>query len=315
MENPASQRGQRLGYGRPFRLWNEQSWIRSKPVRDEGLGGLPFSPELVPLAQHARVAGEPGVQARALAYRLLAHLQFTTLLELRHINPACALLVEGRAPVALSEEQRQDALRIYCDEAGHALFVEILSTQVEEHFGVRRGVLGRPRFDSLLEELIDEQRGALSEGLIRLLFASVSETLITQVLRDIPGDPRVGPAVRAVIGDHADDEARHSAFFRWYFDKLWTSLELPQQERAAAVLPRLLWTFLGPDPALDAGVLGSLGFGAEEARDIVGEIYPRAQVSEAVRRAAAPTLSLFERAGVFSSRRAQDAFAEHHLSP
>jgi hypothetical protein len=296
-------------------LWNEQSWIRSRPVRDEAFAGLAFSPELVPLAQHESIAQDPGLRERILAYRLLAHLQFTTVLELRHVNPACSLIAEGRAPVRLTEEQRLDALRIYCDEGGHALFVEILSAQVEAHFGIRRAVLGRPRFDSLVEEIVEEHKGALSEPLIRLLFASVSETLVTRILRDVPRDPLVAPVVAAVIGDHADDEARHGAYFRWYFDALWATLAPGEQERAASILPRLLWTFLGPDPALDRDVLRSLGLSDAEGWAIVGSIYPKEMVSEMVCRAAAPTISLFARAGVFSSQRAIDAFAEHHLNP
>lgn len=55
-----------------------------------------------------------------LAYRLLGHLQFTTLLELNHVNPICSILAPGQAPISLTTEQRNDTLRIYCDESGHA---------------------------------------------------------------------------------------------------------------------------------------------------------------------------------------------------
>lgn len=54
-----------------------------------------------------------------LAYWLLGHLQFTTLLELNHVNPICSTLAEGQVPISLTREQRNDALRIYCDESGH----------------------------------------------------------------------------------------------------------------------------------------------------------------------------------------------------
>lgn len=35
-----------------FSRWNERSWIRSKPMRQDTIVGLPFSPDLVPLANH-----------------------------------------------------------------------------------------------------------------------------------------------------------------------------------------------------------------------------------------------------------------------
>lgn len=43
-------------YRSPFKRWDEVSWIRSKPVRQDSISGLPFSPELVPLASHQAIA-------------------------------------------------------------------------------------------------------------------------------------------------------------------------------------------------------------------------------------------------------------------
>lgn len=76
-------------YRSPFSRWNESSWIRSKPIREDGISGLPFSPDLVPLASHQAIAKDTNCWMTLLAYRLLAHLQFTTLLELSHVNPVC----------------------------------------------------------------------------------------------------------------------------------------------------------------------------------------------------------------------------------
>ena len=39
-----------------FSRWNEKSWIRSKPMREDSIIGLPFSPNLVPLASHQAIA-------------------------------------------------------------------------------------------------------------------------------------------------------------------------------------------------------------------------------------------------------------------
>lgn len=118
-------------YQSPFSRWDESSWIRNKPLRKDDIEGLPFSPDLVPLAAHPAIASDSAHWVTVLAYRLLAHLQFTTLLELSHVNPICSSLAQGRAPISLSTLQRNDALRIYCDEGGHALFVELFSTQIE----------------------------------------------------------------------------------------------------------------------------------------------------------------------------------------
>ena len=108
-------------YRSPFSKWNDSSWIRTKPIRSaKEISGLPFSPDLVPLANHSAIYSDSHKWTKVLAYRLLAHLQFTTLLELSHVNPVCSLLAQGQAPISMNTEQKHDALKIYCDEGGHA---------------------------------------------------------------------------------------------------------------------------------------------------------------------------------------------------
>ncbi len=168
-------------YRSQFSRWNELSWIRSKPFREDKISGLPFSPDLVPLAAHQVISENSNCWMAVLAYRLLTHLQFTTLLELSHVNPVCSALAQGQAPISLTTEQRNDALRIYCDEGGHALFVELFSTQVEETFGLNRSVIGRPQFERTLENIITEHQTRLSPNLIKLFFVTISETLINLI--------------------------------------------------------------------------------------------------------------------------------------
>lgn len=300
-------------YRSPFRRWEASSWIRSKPVREGSIDGLPFPAGLVPLASYPAIAADPELKAKLLAYRLLAHLQFTTVLELCHVNPVCCAIVRGEAPVELSLAQRNDALRIYCDEGGHALFVELLSEQIEGALGVRREVVGQPQFDRVLASLLEEHRGEIAADLIRLFFVTVSETLVTKILREIPDDPTVAPVVRMVIGDHAADEAKHSAFFHWYFPRLWASLSLRSREAVGRLLPRLLWTFLGPDRDFELRVLAALGFDEKSAHHALLDTYATAQVRESVYKAAKPTLAMFRNAGVFESAAILEAFEAAEL--
>jgi hypothetical protein len=296
-----------------FSRWHESSWIRSKPVREEPISGLPFSPDLVPLAAHPAIAQDPARQLAVLAYRLLSHLKFTTLLELNHVNPVCSALGQGKAHVSLTTEQRNDALKIYCDEGGHALFVELFSTQVERTYGLNRAAVGRPNFDRSLEKMIAEYQTRLSPDLLKLFFVTISETLVTKILNDVPHDPQVAPVVRAVIGDHAADEALHSAYFRSLFPVFWHHLTMPEQEELMRILPRFLWAFLEPDRPLDYCILRQLGLNAKDAEGILAEVYAPEQVAHAVRQAAAPTLKMFAMAGVFELPMAEQVFADYEL--
>jgi len=300
-------------YRSPFSRWNESSWIWSKPIREGAISGLPFSPDLVPLASHQAIAEDSNRWITVLAYRLLAHLQFTTLLELNHVNPVCSTLAQGRAPIFLTTQQRNDALRIYCDEGGHALFVELFSTQVEETFGLNRSVIGRPQFDRTLEKIIAEHQTQLSPNLIKLFFVAISETLVTKILNNVPHDPQVASVVRAVIGDHAADEALHSVYFRNLFPVLWNNLAPYEKEEIGQLLPQLVWAFLGPDRQVEYSILRRLGFNAQDAEGILKEVYVPGQVAQVVRQAASPTLKMFEAAGVFSMPAVEQFFADYEL--
>jgi hypothetical protein len=300
-------------YRSPFSRWNESSWIRSKPLRNDDFYGLPFSPDLVALATHDAISSDSKRWMTVLAYRLLAHLQFTTLLELSHVNPICSALAQGQAPISLTTEQRNDALRIYCDEGGHALFVELFSTQVEETFGLNRSLIGRPHFDRTLEKIINEHQTRLSPNLIKLFFVTISETLITKVLNNVPHDAQVASVVRDVIGDHAADEALHSAYFRNLFPLLWNSLSPYEQEEIGQLVPQLVRAFLEPDRQVEYSVLRRLGFNAQDAEGIFEEVYVPRQVAKGVRQAANPTLKMFEAAGVFSIPAVEQAFADYEL--
>jgi hypothetical protein len=286
-------------YRKPFRDWEQSSWIRSRPVRAGEIEGLPFPPDLVPLSQHPSIKADPVRQDKLLAYRLLAHLRFTTVLELEHVNRVCAALARGQGPVTLDTDQRNDALRIYCDEGGHALFVELLSREIEAAHDVDPAVLGRPGFDRTFEELVGRYSDDVPASLIRLFFVCVSETLVTRILRDIPRDRRVSPLVRAVIGDHAADESVHSVYFHWYFARLWSSLSPRDKEVVGRILPELVWTFLGPDRACEANVLRELGFPEGDADRLLRETYRPGTAEAAVLQAAQPTLRMFQKVGVF----------------
>lgn len=300
-------------YRNPFSNWDQSSWIRSKPVRVAEMTGLPFPPDLVPLSQHLSIKANPALHNKILAYRLLAHLQFTTVLELEHVNWVCSALARGQGPITLDADQRNDALRIYCDEGGHALFVELLSRKVEAAHDVDRAILGRPEFDRAFDRLVNQYSGDIATSLIRLFFVCVSETLVTKILRDIPHDQRVSPLVRSVIGDHAADESVHSCYFHWYFSYLWSSLSPRNKELVGRILPELVWAFLGPDKTCEANVLRKLGFSERDTDRILRETYQSDSVESAVLHAAQPTLHMFQKAGAFDIPAVAASFARKNL--
>lgn len=300
-------------YPSPLRLWDQRSWIRSKPTRKVSLEGVAFPTRLVPLANHPEIANSLELQRRILAYRLLAHLRFTTLLELEHVNPVCSDLGRGVSRVLLSEGQKNDALRIYCDEGGHALFVELLAKEIEELYQIKGECLGTPEFHLCLKRMLGDPAHEVSPRLLQHFFVAVSETLVTKILRDIPRDPEVAPGVRAVIGDHANDEATHSVYFKWYFPRLWNATSGEEKLAVGRLLPDLVWAFLSPDYAVERRVLRSVGLSTQDSERVLNEVYDPETVEDGVREAARPTLEMFKKAGVFDDGEIRQSFVARKL--
>lgn len=298
-------------YRSPFERWDDVSWIRSRPIRQGKITGLPFSPDLMPLASHPAIEKDSERWLQVLAYKLLGYLKFTTLLELNYVNPITAALAAGRAPFKVTAQQRSDALRVYCDEAGHALFTEELAMQVQETFGLHPSMLGRPRMELVLEKILEENKSELSPHLIKLFFVAISETLISKYLNSLPHDKNVDPLVREVVADHADDEAKHNIYYRNLFPILWDNLTCYEKEEIGKLLPKLVCAFLGPDKEFEYRVLRQIGFNQNDAKGILLEVYIPSEVASSVKKAASPTLKMFEDAGVFEIAAVEQVFADY----
>jgi hypothetical protein len=283
-------------------------------MRRDTFSGLPFSPELVPLAAHPKILENYHYWITLLAYRLLAHLRFTSLLELDYINPVCHAITQGKLLVELSTQQKIDALRIYCDEGGHALFVEELAGQLTENFAIAEQIVTRPKFASVLDTIIEENKFNVSPKLIHLFFVTISETLITRTLNYIPKDMRVASVVRLVMSDHALDEALHNVYFRELFPLLWNALSSTEKVVIGRILPQLIWAFLDPNQELEYHILvQGLGLKPNLVQNMLQEIYTSEQVIRLVQSEARHTLKMFESAGVFTFPSVEEAFLSAHL--
>jgi len=297
------------GYRSRFAQWDTQAWVRSKPRRDTAFtdGMHFFSPDLCPALVH------PAVRAlnreRLLVHQLYQYLEFTVRLETGPVNDVCLLLRSPEFLPWLPEAMRDDALRIYTDEAGHAEMSHTLLAGVREATGVQP-IPHEPQFLRELAKLRAEETG-LSEDMLALFFVIVSETLITASLNRLPRDERVQAQVRELAADHAADEGRHHAYFRQLFEYLWPRLPVPARRSAGVLLPRMLLAFLSPDEAAMTASLAECGI--EDAPAVVAEILAAPETAAVVREGARPTLRMLAANGVFTDPPVAAAFAAHGL--
>ncbi|WP_149184484.1 diiron oxygenase [Streptomyces sp. TRM49041] len=298
-------------YRSRFGRWEERASVRAKPQRVLEGGGehcLYFPPEFVPVATHPLVAerGQECVE-RILVHRLFHYLHFTVDLEQVAVIPISSQISRGRAGLHLPERMKEDAFKISTDEAWHAQFTYDMLKQVERQTGVPAHMPELPQFIERLDRVHRHMDPDL-RGIDELIFAVVSETLISNMLADLPRDERLPKAVRELVADHAEDEGKHHAYFSSLLEYVWPALSRDQQRRIGPWIPELIFSFLEPDYRAMSYGLHESGFRASEIDQIVHESYPREVVAETIREAALATIHYFRGVGVLDDPATRDAF-------
>jgi P-aminobenzoate N-oxygenase AurF len=302
-------------YRSPLRGWFDRATVRQSARRelDSGTPRLYFTPELVPVARHELVrASRPDVYAEVLVQHLYRYLDFTAKLEHLVVNRTALGIAYGSVGTGLPEEMRFDALKIYTDEAYHALFSVDLARQVRAVSGVAPRLPAEPYFLRRLRELRDAEPAPL-RPLVEVLFVIVSETLISATLAAVPDDPDVEPAVRAAVRDHAVDEGRHHAYFALFLRHLWGQLDGPVRHWAGGLVPRLVAAFLHPDLAAIRAELRGYGLSRDDAEQVLAETFPGPVVRGFARDTARQTVHHFSALGAFDAPRARDELARYGL--
>ncbi len=298
-------------YNGKFRDWDRQAIVRARPRRqlhdEEEMGRLYFSPALMPIVDHpiVKAKGEP-VRRVILIQHLYRYLDFTAQFETSVVNAAAQAIANRRSPLELPEEMVFDAYKIYCDEAYHAMFSADLKYQMEAVTGVPAVAYD---FDAFLKRLRDVQAELPGEArdVVPLFVAIVFETLISGTLVKIPNDEQVVTAVREMVADHAEDEARHHLYFSSLMDIGWPQLTTRQQSAIGPLLPHLIVKCLEPDYCGITRQLSELGLTPDEAAQVVAESFPRAELIAGIRKTARATLNLLERNGLFEREQNMDA--------
>jgi hypothetical protein len=303
-------------YASRFANWDQQAWVRSKPHRVVPFEAHLkfFSPDLSLLLRHTDVSSSPAwVIDEILIHNLYTYLEFTVRLEMGPVNEVCVLLRTPNFLPWLPPAMKDDALRIYTDEAGHAEMSHALINAVQDATKVVP-IHQEPQFLRLLSRLYNEELG-LYQPFIKLFFVIVSETLITGTLTRLPKDELVQPAVRELAADHASDEGRHHAYFKQLFDYLWRRMPEPLQTKLGMLLPRIILAFLSPDEAALTKILASYPAIFQDPRRIVTDLAGDPTTRQGILDAAAPTLRMLSQNGVFGNQAIQATFEQHSLLP
>jgi hypothetical protein len=297
-------------YKSRLRDWDRRASVRALPRRRliSLEGNLPFSPSLVPIAGHPLVAerGDTALHV-ILGQKLHSYLNFTEQLELKNVIPTSTNLRLGEVPFAVPHALRRDAGKVVTDEAHHADCAGDLDEQVAEVIGIKPYRVKPPKFFETLHKCRNPFPACL-QLLLDTTFTTVSETLITGTLTQVPQDRLVAPTIRQVIMDHARDEAQHHAVFSEVMRIMWDQLTAEQKDVIGPHWATFVQAFLMPDPAAELDWLEAAGFEREHADRIVRETYEQLDLAKLFRQSAKPTIGLAERFGLMDHAATREGF-------
>jgi hypothetical protein len=312
----AGSAAEQLSYHSTFAHWENRASVRRTPRRQLDQPGddvLYFSPELLPVAGHPLVRDKgPNVVHELLVRHLYDYLDFTMELEQLAVMPVVEKISRGRAGLDLPEQMRADAFKIVTDEAWHAQFSYDLARQVELETAVPQDRSQLPAFIGRLDAVRAQMQPEL-RGMEGLLFAIVSETLMSSMLADLPRDDRLPSAVRALVRDHAEDEGRHHVYFRDVLRRFWPALSRAERSAVGPLLPEIVQAFLQPDYRQIGRNLCAVGLSAAEAEQALLESMPQNTVAQDMAEAAKAAVRYFVELGVLDDPRSALAFHEAGL--
>src|SRR5712692_766911 len=126
-------------YKSRFDKWDDVAWVRSKEHQDAPFDATLqfFSKSLAILFKHSRVSSsDQNVQRNLLVFQLYTYLEFTVWLEMGPVNEVSQLLGRPDFLAWLPSQMKDDALKIYVDEGGHAQMSRQLMASVERETGL-----------------------------------------------------------------------------------------------------------------------------------------------------------------------------------
>jgi hypothetical protein len=299
----------RVEYRAQMSKWAASVPAAAPPQREDKAapGMLPFSRELLPLVDHPllRQVGHQG-SLWLLAQRLYSYMDWTFALETNVVLPVAGKLLQHGYGLDGGPELREDALKIIVDEGHHAL--EAMSTKnavVAATGVVPVQAYTPPSFVARLAR-VEGESPASERAVVRLVFAMVSETLITSLLTKLPKDETVLPVVRAAIRQHAHDEARHHSVFAKVMEVAWSRWSVAEQDRYAPLFADFLEAFLLPNVAAADSWLRCLGIADDVRGAVLEDVYAPSRLRSSIREASEPSLRAMRRAGIFDNRRFVD---------
>jgi len=204
-----------------------------------------FSPSVAPILLHPALEKLNHLQLVSIEVQLLyRYLRFTEYLETQLVNKVILDISNDHYQLHFSKAIKEEAYKIYCDEAFHTLQAADMTEQIRNISEIEPLPL---RIE--LEDRITELKLDFREELVPyfdLFFVAVAENLVSQELNGCVKDKSMHPQIANLMRDHAKDEVSHAIFFKAVMKDLYQNLGVKLFEELASKIPAFLKAYLIP---------------------------------------------------------------------
>uniref|UniRef100_A0A7C2BBV6 Aminobenzoate oxygenase n=1 Tax=Pseudomonas graminis TaxID=158627 RepID=A0A7C2BBV6_9PSED len=232
-----------------FGDWDEASTVRTQPYAYDLSGWTRegeqhkdwfVSTALPWLADDAVHSRGEDVRQELLARYLVMFLDYTTELETRIVNRSIVTIAHDRVDFGLSAPLKLTGLKLYADEAYHAVMSAAVANQVSAIYGINNREITSERVQNIraLADAVDPVHAELAWFVIGF----VSETVITKEFLKISKATIYTP-VYLMLRDHREDELKHSLYFSNLFSIIWQRASKAQQTFISTFIIHAIYEF------------------------------------------------------------------------
>ncbi|GLZ88621.1 hypothetical protein Pres01_46720 [Metapseudomonas resinovorans] len=235
-----------------------------------------------------------------LARYLVFFLDYTSALETEIVNRSIKTISTDSLKLNLNCDIKLTALRLYADEAYHA----VISTDVANQVSSIHGIQSRAAANDKIRKAITPTKD-VSENhkeLAWFLIGFVSETVITKEYLEFTKKTIYQPVFQ-MMRDHLEDEFKHVSFFSRMFSLVWSKADEADRKFIRNFTPKIIKEFFKPHDTWLHKNLIDLGVSTTTASRISDDLNSERTHIARVKAGCTTTILAMRKAGFFNDPR------------
>jgi hypothetical protein len=245
-----------------------QTWSDRVAVRKERIDftqyydpAIPDFPiEIIPFSQDPEFRNiiqqsDRGAQFRYLSATWIAYNERVMFIEDDIVQPFCDVLRRNVLPGVEDPTVQQVIVQTRVDEQFHTLMCLEVCNYARKRHHLEDYALPEPLLGKRIKDELARASGVMDDALIRMAYATVSETTIHDYLKKLSSNMTIQPLNRGHTEMHRCDEASHGMVFIELARSIYRALGAPLKDRFIKFLTKALYDSVEIDMSFWASTL------------------------------------------------------------